>query len=99
MVGTGLAEVRPCGGKQATFTSKYTGDSTRSPCDCRRASRHERVYMSRETYAEIFGTDPDDFIGYASDKTLNLNERYASEMTPARCPPSQMRWRPPWARS
>ncbi|WP_347711634.1 ABC transporter permease [Olsenella uli] len=86
VVGTGLAE--KCGlavGKQATFTNKYTGDSYAiSPDVIAGEPTDTNVYMSRETYAEIFGTDPDDFDGYASDKTLNLNERYvASEMTPS----------------
>ncbi len=84
-VGAGLAQ--KCGieaGRQCTFTDKFTGDTyLLAPDDVVGNEADMNVYMSRSTYAEVFGTDPDWFCGYVSDKPLDLNERYVvSEVTP-----------------
>ncbi|MBP3885709.1 MAG: ABC transporter permease [Olsenella sp.] len=85
VIGAGLA--KKCGlapGRQATFTDRYTGDTyVLAPDVVAGEPTDMNVYMSRATYAEVFGEDVDYFNGYVSNEPLRLNDRYvASEMTP-----------------
>ena len=83
----GLGAQQKCGielGKQRTFTDKYTGDTYEIAFDeAVGNSTTMSVYMSLDDFNWLFGEEPDNFSGYASNMPLALNGRYvATEITP-----------------
>ena len=83
----GLGAQQKCGielGKQRIFTDKYTGDTYEIAFDeAVGNSTTMSVYLSLDDFNRLFGEEPDNFSGYASNMPLALNGRYvATEITP-----------------
>ena len=72
-------------GSTVALDDKYTNDSYElAIADACGSINSICVYMSLETFNELFGNDADYFNGYASDEELPLDARYvSSDLTPA----------------
>ena len=83
----GLGTQQKCAvqlGVPQAFFDKYTGDTYDITFDetCGSTTTMS-VYLSLDSFNELFGNENDYFSGYASDLPLNLNSRYvATEVTP-----------------
>lgn len=84
----GAGAERKCGveaGGAYTFSSNYTDDTYELTIDAVVDDPTDmNVYMSRETFNELFDHDADYFNGYVSDRALDIDSAYvASELTPS----------------
>lgn len=72
-------------GEPATFTDRTTGDAYDITIDGATAlAASTNVYMSIDTFNQMFGNDEGYFNGYFSNEALDLNRRYlVSDYTPA----------------
>lgn len=72
-------------GEPATFTDRTTGDAYDITIDGATAlAASTNVYMSIDTFNQMFGNDEGYFNGYFSNEALDLNQRYlVSDYTPA----------------
>lgn len=72
-------------GEPATFTDRTTGDAYDITIDGATAlAASTNVYMSIDTFNQMFGKDEGYFNGYFSNEALDLNRRYlVSDYTPA----------------
>lgn len=85
VLGSGLAQkCRLKVGETITLTDKYTNKTYQlTVSGTWGSSANMNIYMERTALNQLLGKDADDFSGYASDKELQIDERYlATDITP-----------------